>query len=280
VAVTVFGGTGFVGSEFVSIQHSFNLVSRDNYECPSDNVVYFISTVDNYNIFTDPLLDINTNLVTLVKVLENYRKVYNGGCFNLISSWFVYGKDSGYGDLARGVSEDTECDPKGFYSITKRAAEQLLICYCETYNLNYRILRLANVLGPGDKKVSKKKNAFQYMINEVKENRPIELYDGGLLYRDFIHVKDCARAIDLVINKGNQNEIYNIGNGTPIDIREWVYYAKNKVSSTSKITNIPQKDFHKTVQTSRSFFMDTTKLKNLAYSAKYSMADIVDELTS
>jgi nucleoside-diphosphate-sugar epimerase len=225
---------------------------------------------------------VNTNLVVLLKVLDNYRKYINAsgnpGCFNFISSWFVYGQDSGFGTGSVGIKETDLCDPKGFYSITKRCAEQLLMSYCETFGLNYRILRLANVLGPQDKKVSAKKNALQYLLGELAANRPVDLYDSGYFYRDYIDVRDCARAIDLVVNNGELNSIYNIGNGRGIIFRDVIRYARDAMDSGSEIRTIEQKEFHKKVQSSRSFFMDNTKLMALGYRSERSINQTVDDL--
>ena len=281
--INVFGGNGFVGSEFVrTTKTPWILNDRDNFEVRSDNVVYFISTVDNYNVQRDSLLDINTNLVVLMKVLDSYRSYIQRsgqkGCFNFISSWFVYGQDSGFGAGSRGIPETDPCDPKGFYSITKRCAEQLLMSYCETFNLNYRILRLANVLGAKDKKVSAKKNALQYLLGEIAANRPVDLYDSGYFYRDYIDVRDCARAIDLVVNNGELNSIYNIGNGEGIIFRDVIRYARDAMDSGSELRTIEQKEFHKKVQSSRSFFMDNTKLRELGYRPEYHIHQTVDDI--
>jgi len=281
--INIFGGNGFVGSEYVrTTKTPWILNDRDNYEVRSDNVLYFISTVDNYNVHRDSLLDINTNLVILMKVLDSYRsymqKTRQKGCFNFISSWFVYGQDSGFGEGSRGIPETDPCDPKGFYSITKRCAEQLLMSYCETFNLNYRILRLANVLGKQDKKVSAKKNALQYLLGELAANRPVDLYDSGYFYRDYIDVRDCARAIDLVLAKAELDSIYNIGNGRPIIFRDAIRYARDAMDSGSEIRTIEQKEFHKKVQSSRSFFMNSTKLQNLGYKPEYTINETIDQI--
>jgi nucleoside-diphosphate-sugar epimerase len=281
--LNVFGGNGFVGSQFCNTTKNGYIKNyRENIGVFSPDVVYFISTVDNYNVHVDPLLDVNTNLVILLKVLDNYRKYIKEndekGCFNFISSWFVYGKDSGFGEGSIGISETDLCDPKGFYSITKRCAEQLLMSYCETFNLNYRILRLANVLGPNDKKVSAKKNAVQHLLGELSENKRVDLYDSGYFYRDYIDVRDCARAIDLVINKGELNSIYNIGNGKGIIFRDIIRYGRDAMDSGSEIRTIEQKEFHKKVQSSRSFFMDNTKLKALGYLPEYTINETIDSI--
>jgi nucleoside-diphosphate-sugar epimerase len=217
-----------------------------------------------------------------MKVLDEYRKYIKEtgeqGVFNFMSSWFVYGQDSGFGEGSRGIPETDPCDPKGFYSITKRCAEQLLMSYCETFGLQYRILRLANVLGKQDKKVSAKKNALQYLLGEIAANRPVDLYDSGYFYRDYIDVRDCARAIDLVVQQGEINSIYNIGNGKPIIFRDIVRYARDAMDSASELRTIEQKEFHKKVQSSRSFFMDNTKLESLGYRPQYTIQETVDDI--
>ena len=281
--LNVFGGKGFVGSQFCNTTKNGYINNlRNNIGVYSPDVVYFISTVDNYNVHVDSTLDIETNLTILMKVLDNYRFYIEtnkkDGVFNFISSWFVYGQDSGFGEGARGIHETDPCDPKGFYSITKRCAEQLLMSYCETFGLKYRILRLANVLGPNDKKVSAKKNAVQYLLGELAQNKRVDLYDSGYFYRDYIDVRDCARAIDLVVNKGEVNSIYNIGNGKGIIFRDIIRYARDAMDSGSEIRTIEQKEFHKKVQSSRSFFMNNNNLMALGYRPQYTINQTIDDI--
>lgn len=270
--ITVLGGNGFVGSRFCELTPNIIKNGKYDYNIYSNDVVYFISTVDNYNIYEDPLIDIETNLTTLIKTLETHRKEHIGNLtFNFISSWFVYG------NVPLPAKEDAHCDPKGFYSITKRTAEQLLISYCETFGINYRILRLSNVLGPQDTKVSKKKNALQYMINQLKNNEDISLYDGGNTYRDYLYVDDVVTAINTVIKKGDINTIYNIGSGNTTYLSKVIDYAKERLGSSSNIHNIPPAEFHNIVQT-KNMVLDVTKLNNLGFRPKYKISDIVDTL--
>ena len=264
--LTILGGRGFVGGNYVktfydpAIGNIASINGRDNYDVFSKDVLYFISTVHNYNVFDAPLLDIDTNLSTLVRVLESWRARPDAqdGVFNFISSWFVYG-----GKTRHDVHESEYCDPKGFYSITKRCAEQLLVSYCETYGLKYRILRLANVLGD-DPKVSAKKNALQHMIGQLIRNEPVHIYGTGDFHRDYIHVNDCVAAIDLAITRGEMNRIYNIGNGKTWKFKDILAYVGKHLNSKSAVYFIEPKDFHKIVQTS-SFYMNTDKLKGLGY---------------
>lgn len=275
--INVFGGSGFVGNRYVELTANpeyTNIIvnDREDYEIKNNvtDVVYFISTIDNYHVHTDLHIDIDTNLTTLMYVLESL-KGKGDITFNFISSWFVYG------DVPLPAKEDSYCDPKGFYSITKRCAEQLIISFCETFNIKYRILRLANVLGKTDHKVSKKKNAIQYMINEIANNRDVDLYDGGMVYRDYIHVDDVAQAINLIIEKGSPNEIYNVGNGQEVYLKDALQYAVKASGSLSKLNTVPPAEFHKIVQT-KNMVLDNTKIENLGYLPKYNIYQIIDTL--
>jgi len=133
------------------------------------------------------------------------------------------------------------------------------------------------VLGPNDKKVSKKKNALTYLINEIKQDKEIFLYDNGEFYRDYIHVSDVCYAMKLVMAKGKVNEIYNIGNGEKIMFRDVIKYAIEKAKSRSTIYPIQQPDFHKQVQV-RSMYMDNSKIRSLGYSPVFTIKTIIDQL--
>ena len=269
MTIQVFGGSGFVGSEFVKQNPDCIVNARDDYRIKSDNILYMISTVTNYNVKTDPYIDIDTNLSTLMRVLEQCKEL--DLTFNFVSSWFVYG------ETEMPATEQSNCYPNGFYSITKRCAEQLLISYCETFGIKYRILRLANVAGSGDKKASPQKNALQHMINELKAGRDVNVYDGGNLYRDYIHVSDAARAIKTIMDKGEVNTIYNVGNGKPLLFKDMIEYAKELIGGEGKLNPIEIPQFHRTVQV-RSMWMLSDKLKSLGYEPKYTMEQIIDDM--
>lgn len=257
--ISIFGSTGFVGSEYFNAYPNRCIkIDRESNKPQSKDILYFISTVDNYNVHTDPHLDVNTNLIKLIDVLQEVKNVKDV-TFNFVSSWFVYGKT--YNLPAR---ETDLCDPTGFYSITKYAAEKMVASYCETFGVKYRILRLTNIIGSSDKKVSAKKNALQYMFNLLKDNQPVNLYDNGDPIRDYMHVKDCVRALSLVVNSNVTNTIVNISNSQPKRIGDLIGYAKDKLKSESKIVYIPAPNFHKTVQ-SKDMYLDNTRLRMLGY---------------
>jgi len=215
-----------------------------------------ISTTDNYNVLEDPYKDINTNLIKLMDVLDNCKN--KDIIFNFVSSWFVYG------DTDLPAKETSYCNPKGFYSITKKCAEDLLISYCKTFDIKYRILRLANVYGNNDSGTSKKKNALTYLINRIKNNEEINLYFNGYFIRDYIHVEDACKAIKLCLDKSQVNDIYNIGNGEPIVFKDIIDYVVKQTNSKSNIIAIDQPEFHRIVQV-KDMYLDTTKINRLGF---------------
>jgi len=120
------------------------------------------------------------------------------------------------------------------------------------------------VYGEGDKGMSKKKNALQYMIYQLKKDEKVELYENGDIVRDFIHVDDVINAFDLILTQGIVNEIYNVGTGIPVKISELVLNARNIIGSKSVISNIETPEFHQLVQT-KDAWLDIEKVKNLGF---------------
>ena len=267
-------GYGFIGGEYAT-KFPWHIDIEPKYALTPKNrkILYFISTTHNYHVFDNPYLDIETNLRHLVLVLEAARKKFGSAVeFNFISSWFVYGLTP---DLP--AREDSVCDPRGFYAITKRAAEQLLESYCNTFNLRYRILRLCNVLGTSDHSVSLKKNALQEITRRITCGVPVEVYRGNEnVIRDYAHVSDVCRAIRAVIhNCGTINSITNVGNGEPLVVKDLIDYVIKKTGGTVEYKDPPQ--FHKTVQ-AQKMWMDTTKLRSLGYSPEFTIWQTLDEL--
>jgi nucleoside-diphosphate-sugar epimerase len=208
-----------------------------------------------------------------MKVLSNIDKDDKDIVFNFVSSWFVYGKN----EVLPFNENLSICNPTGFYSITKRAAEQMLMSFCETFNIKYRIFRLANVLGESDKKISRKKNALQYMIKCICENEDIELYEAGNAVRDYIYVDDVCDALSYCMQNAPVNEIINIGNGKPYILSDIINLTQKITNSTSKIVNIKPPHFHDVVQVKDSY-LDIEKLRSYGYNNKYEINDIVNKL--
>lgn len=268
--ISVYGGTGFIGSSFCNLfSEQVIKIHRNNREPQSKNILYFISTTTNYNVFENLQVDINTNLNLLMEVLEHCKN--EDIVFNFVSSGFVYGLD------VIDAKETDLPDPRGFYSITKRAAEQLLISFCETFGCKYRIFRLANVYGT-DKTVSAKKNVLGFLINKLKNDEDVQLYDGGLVLRDYMHVDDVSRAIKCILDSGSENQIYNIATGQPQYFRDIIQLAVDKLPNCrSKIISSETPEFYAKTQ-AKNFSLNIEKLNNLNFKPSISIDDGILQL--
>jgi ribosomal protein L7Ae-like RNA K-turn-binding protein len=171
-------------------------------------------------MLSNSLIDVETNLVHLLKVLENCKD--KNIEFTYVSSWFVYG------EALLPAAETSYCKPKGFYSITKRTAEQLIETYCKTYNIKYNIVRLGNVVGIADSKVSNKKNVLQFLINELKQDKDINLYCNGEFFRDFIDVNDVADGLKFIIDNNT------FGDTTLIDRQYYSNFSSHSMKSSGE----------------------------------------------
>jgi nucleoside-diphosphate-sugar epimerase len=271
--LSVYGGTGFVGSEFVRCsKFETERLTRENLDPSFSEVVYFVGTTDNYNVLENPKLDIEVNLEFLIDQLETLRKKFSTFRFNYISSWFVYG------DAQKPpFKESGPCEPKGFYSISKFAAELFIKSYCATYGIEYRIIRLSNIFGSSDGGVSKKKNALQHLVNEIKNHKTINLYEGGDFVRDYLEVRDAAAAIDCILENAPYGITVNVGSGEPTRFLDLMTRAKEIFESNSELESIETPEFHKIVQV-RDSWLDTSILRSYGFVPKYPIIGEISNL--
>lgn len=263
--ISVYGASGFIGTEFCNQFTGCYVQARDEIEPHTNEVLFLASTVDNYNVWSNITIDIETNEILPLKVLESGRLKFGKNFkFTYISSWFVYG------NTELPAKESGRCEPTGFYSITRLAGEMLVKSYCKTYDMpSWKILRLGNIIGVGDKKASLKKNALVHLVSEIAKGNKVQIYKEPS-YRDFMDVRDCVDAIKLVMDKGLWEEIYNIGSGNTYNVREIL----ESVDTENMIDYMDVPDFHKQVQV-REFSLDTSKLRALGYSPQYQLQDTI-----
>ena len=262
--LTLYGGTGIIGTYYRGMYPS-EYVERDMCFPLTEDVLYLISTTDNTNIHTSPQLDIHTNLSVLANRLDHCRD-FGISTFNFVSSWFVYGPTH------VKPTEQSICNPNGFYSVTKYAAEKLVMEYCQAHGMNWRILRLGNVYG-GPDKGTEKRNALHRIIESLRKDKDVEVYAG--LSRDYIHINDVCRALHFLCKSGEYNQIYNVGTGIETTLFDCITSAKDILKSRSKIKQIsPRKDYNQAIR----FSLDCTKLYNLGYRPTLTLQEGLEDL--
>ena len=155
---SIYGASGAIGNYLHKLYEDLTIpIERNEVYPESRKVIYLISSTSNRTDGDHLQENINTNLTILLDRLESCREKGIDE-FNFISSWFVYGEPSfttatccNYNMHVPYFMEGDHCNPKGFYSITKRTAEQIIIEYCNMHNIKWRIMRLANIYGNDSK---------------------------------------------------------------------------------------------------------------------------------
>ena len=110
-----------------------------------------------------------------------------------------------YGD--KFFTEKTPLDPRSPYSASKAGADHIVLAYGETYKMPITITRCSNNYGP----YHFPEKLIPFMIKNVLEGKKLPVYGKGYNVRDWLYVEDHCKGIDLVLRKGKEGEIYNIG---------------------------------------------------------------------
>ena len=117
--------------------------------------------------------------------------------------------DEVYGALGKEgkFTETTPFRPRSPYSASKAAGDLLAQAYWETYKLPVMVVRPSNNYGP----YQFPEKLIPLMVTNLVEGRKVPVYGRGENVRDWLHVEDCCRAIELVLDHGRPGEAYNIG---------------------------------------------------------------------
>ena len=260
-----------MGSAFAASRPDCFVEPRHARRPRTAEVVYFISTTDNYGpLEGDFQRDVDTNLRVLLEVLETLKGSPRT-TFNFVSSWFVYGDAQTV--MAR---EDGPCRPLGFYGATKLCAEHLVQSFCRTFGHDYRILRLCNVYGPNDRGASKKKNALTWLLQVLASGEEVPLYNSGEVHRDFLHVDDVAHAISLCMEEAPVNTIINVGSGKTWSFYDIMWNVAEWLDIPFEMRSVSPPDFHRAVQVT-DFSMSIERLRQTGFRPK---ANLVREMAA
>src|SRR3954454_2383100 len=121
--------------------------------------------------------------------------------------------DEVYGSVPEGASrESDELRPRNPYSASKAGADRLAYSYFATHGVPVVITRASNNYGP----YQFPEKLIPLFITNATENLPLPLYGDGLNVRDWIHVTDHCRGIDVAIGRGTPGDVYNIGGGNEV----------------------------------------------------------------
>lgn len=282
------GGAGFIGSHYIEymLQHypHYHVINLDaltyagherhterfaqhpNYTFIKGNIAdqalveqllqqYEVAAIVNFaaeshvdRSIRDPHIFIQSNVVG-THVLLHAALTHGVDRYIQISTDEVYGSLGKMGKF----TEQTPLAPNSPYSASKASADLLVRAYYETYGLPALITRCSNNYGP----YQYPEKLIPHLISRALADEPLPIYGDGENVRDWLHVVDHCRAIDLVLHQGQVGEVYNIGGDN-----EW---TNNKIAQlivtelekpASLIKHVEDRLGH-----DRRYAIDATKIK-------------------
>jgi len=173
-----------------------------------DAVIHFAAESHVDRSITGPEIFIRTNVLGTQVLLEESRKHWeSGGVADF--RFFQISTDEVYGSLgATGYfTEETPLAANSPYSASKAGADLLVRAYHETFGMPTLTTRCSNNYGP----YHFPEKLIPLMIHNIINNKPLPVYGDGLNIRDWLHVRDHAAAIEVVLKTARPGSVYNIG---------------------------------------------------------------------
>ena len=204
-----------------------------------DIVVNFAAESHVDRSILDPGIFLQTNILGTATLMDACRK-FGIRRFHQVST------DEVYGDLPLTrpdlfFTEETPLHTSSPYSASKASADLLVLAYHRTYSLPVTISRCSNNYGPYQ---FPEKLIPLTIVNALHE-KPLPVYGTGENVRDWLYVEDHCKAIDLILHKGREGEVYNVGGHNErknIDIVRLICKALGK--SESLITYVADRKGH------------------------------------
>jgi dTDP-glucose 4,6-dehydratase len=291
VNVLVTGGAGFIGSNFVryALEHH-----PDWHVTTLDKLTYAGRRENLHDVIDDPrhtfvhgdIADapVSGPLVERSEVVVHFaaethvdRSIMSAGDFirTDVEGTFVLleaarrapklrrfvqiSTDEVYGSVATGASRETdELKPRNPYAASKAGADRLAYSYWATYGLPVIITRASNNYGP----YQFPEKVIPLFVTNAIDDIPVPLYGDGKNVRDWLHVDDHCRGVDLVIDRAADGEVYNIGGGNDITNVELTHKILSSLGKPrSLIKPVADRQGH-----DRRYCLDTEKLRSLGWS--------------
>jgi dTDP-glucose 4,6-dehydratase len=296
--VLVTGGAGFIGSNFVR----YALQTHPDWHVTTLDKLTYCGRIENlHDVIDSPrhtfaLGDIADTAVSAPLVRASHivvhfaaethvdRSLQSAGAFiqtdifgtfvlleaarqaTSLRRFIQISTDEVYGSVPAGASKETdELRPRNPYSASKAGADRLAYSYWATYEVPVIVTRASNNYGP----YQFPEKVIPLFVTNALEGLELPLYGDGMNVRDWLHVEDHCRAIDLVIEQGTSGEVYNVGGGNEVPNLD---LTKNILELTGKpdtlIRPVADRPGH-----DRRYALDSAKLHALGWAPRHAFAD-------
>ncbi|MDR2426257.1 MAG: dTDP-glucose 4,6-dehydratase [Endomicrobium sp.] len=297
----VTGGAGFIGSNFIR----YILNKYPKYKIINYDKLTYAGNLDNlrdvekdrrYKFVKGDICDFNlvnkyiknasavinfaaeTHVDRSILSADEFIKTAVNGTFSLLESSrankikkFIHiSTDEVYGSILKGsFTEESPLCPNSPYSAAKASSDMLVRSYFVTYGLPAIITRCSNNYGP----YQYPEKVIPLFVTNAIDNKELPLYGDGKNVRDWLYVLDHCRAIDIILHKGKDGEVYNIGGGAEmrnIDLTKKVLKIMRKpLSLIKKVSDRAGHD--------RRYSIDCSKLEKLGYKPAYTFEKALAE---
>ncbi|MEM6297135.1 MAG: NAD-dependent epimerase/dehydratase family protein [Bacteroidota bacterium] len=267
--ILVTGGTGFIGSHVVEellahghhlrvMAHSGNLGTdlqfiqkhtefvlgdisdrstiRDAVK-DMDAIIHLAWSTVPKNATADPTFDVQSNVIGSLYLLEEARDQQVQKFVFISSGGTVYGKPT-----HTPIPETHPTNPISAYGLSKLTVEKYLQLYHHLYNLDYSVLRVANAYGERQN-LLKGQGVVGVWLYKALRRESLEVWGDGSVARDYVYVKDVAKAAVLAVEKESRVKTFNVGSGNAISLNEVLKAIKEITKRDIKVNYTPGREF-------------------------------------
>ena len=213
-------------------------------------IVNFAAESHNSLAVVDPGRFFQTNVIGTQTLLEAARRC-EVERFHHVSTCEVYGDLPLDSDEA--FTEDSPYQPRTPYNASKAGADHAVRAYFETYGLPVTITNCANNYGP----YQFPEKVIPLFVSNAVDDKPLPLYASTQNRREWLHVLDHCRAIELVLDRGEPGETYNVGSGVEQSIEQIANAVLELTGKPATLkTIVPDRPGH-----DRRYLLDSTRIR-------------------
>ena len=202
-----------------------------------DVVFHLVSTTLPASSNENPLYDVETNLVSTIRLLDVARTSGTKKIVFASSGGTVYGAPQNV-----PVPEDHPTEPLCSYAISKLAIEKFLHLYSHLHRVDYTVLRIANPYGEGQSPIGKQ-GAIAVFTYKALRREPIQIWGDGEVVRDYLYAGDVADAMVKAAMYDGPHHVFNIGAGRGHSLNELLSQIEAMLGRPVERTYLPGRRF-------------------------------------